>query len=121
MKKHYSRSKVIYLIEPDMAITDVMAIMFAEDGHRPIISKKPFDVKDLYIHRPDIIILDNGPDNKGIEICRQIKNDNLTSSIDIIISSTDARLPQWAKEYDVTAYIQKPFDVDHFCSLVATL
>ncbi len=67
--------------------------------------------------QPDVIVLDIGlPDMNGVEVCRRLKSNSLTSLIPVIhVTSSDPdRLAQDASlqagAYD---YLAAPFDLDH--------
>jgi CheY-like chemotaxis protein len=73
-------------------------------------------------HKPvDIILVDvMMPEMNGIELCRQVKNNPLTSSIIVIIltASTDSYLKNELSEVGADGFIRKPFDVENFVSYI---
>jgi chemotaxis family two-component system response regulator PixH len=73
---------------------------------------------------PDIIVLDVVlPGLSGFEICRQLKTDDKTSQIPIVICSTkDTEMDKfWGKKQGADAYVPKPIDQDLFISTIRSL
>jgi DNA-binding response OmpR family regulator len=56
--------------------------------------------------------------NEGALICQTIKSDLEIMEIPIIMSSTRADLTEVAQRCGANAYIQKPFDIDEFLTLI---
>lgn len=110
--------KKIYLIEKDPAIIDVISIILAEEGYETIISKMPFQIEEIYTQTPVLIVLDNGLNNHGVEICKALRRDKATFMIPIVLSCTNNNLPALAEECGATAYIMKPFDIEEFITLI---
>ena len=76
--------------------------------------------KDL----PDLIVLDVVlPGLSGFEICRDIKAEERTHEIPVIICSTkDTDMDKfWGKRQGADAYIPKPIDQDTFLSTIKQL
>lgn len=70
---------------------------------------------------PDIILLDiMMPDMDGLEVTRQIRNDDRHKNIKIILVSGKARLEERLEGYEAGAddYVTKPFDDDEFLAKV---
>lgn len=89
-----------------------------------LLSRRGFDVEvnnsfqngfeKIAAFKPQIILLDvflSGVD--GLDICRQIKGNPLTSHIPIIISSAYPRTAESAiYDYGADDFIEKPFEVN---------
>lgn len=64
---------------------------------------------------PDIVVTDSSPGSiDGVELCRLIKKDSATSSIDVIMltSGNVNRFKETAFRYGADAYLEKPFDIN---------
>lgn len=64
---------------------------------------------------PNVIVLDVVlPDRSGFELCRQLKAENKTSQIPIVIYSTkNTDLDKfWGMKQGADAYLTKPVDTD---------
>lgn len=111
----------ICLIDKDPAVIDMISFLLADEGYDVVIAKLPFDISEVVAEVPHLILLHNGMDNKGLEICKQLKACIYTASIPILMSSTDVRLPQLAEECGADRYILKPFDIKDFCAIVYSM
>ncbi len=81
-------------------------------------------LEKLSLNLPDVIVLDVVlPGRSGFEICRQLKADNKTKDIPIIICSTkDSDMDKyWGKKQGADAYIPKPIDQEIFISTIRSL
>ncbi len=70
---------------------------------------------------PDLIILDvMMPGLDGWEVCRRLKEDEVTSEIPVIFLSARTQDADRRRGYDlgVVAYVTKPFDPNHLMDLV---
>ena len=73
---------------------------------------------------PDLIVLDVVlPGRSGFEICREIKAEERTSKIPVIMCSTkDTDMDKfWGKRQGADAYIPKPIDQDTFLNTIQQL
>jgi two-component system phosphate regulon response regulator PhoB len=67
----------------------------------------------------DLIILDVMlPDGNGIDLCRNLKADNRTVNIPVIIMSAHAGSQSVLEEACADDFINKPFDLDNFLTRV---
>ena len=109
-----SRLKLL-IIEDTKQMCEFIASLFAEqyivvsaaDGEQGIELAKQ--------HLPDIIISDvMMPGKSGFEVCKELKNDELTSHIPIILltakNDIQSRMQGWRERAD--EYLAKPFDED---------
>ena len=70
-------------------------------------------IKGVIINRPDLVVLDNKlKDGFGHELCSEIKANDLTKHIPVILTSGYADLADLAQQCGADAYLAKPFDVD---------
>lgn len=75
-------------------------------------------------HKFDVIILDVVlPDRSGFEICREIKSNEATRQIPVVICSTKSgKLNQkWGMKHGANAYLVKPVDLDELSQTVKRL
>lgn len=72
--------------------------------------------------RPDLVVLDVlMPELDGIEVCRMLKGDSLTSAIPVILTSAALVNPTGQLTSGADAYLPQPFDLVHLRSLLETL
>ena len=75
-------------------------------------------------HLPDIIVLDvMMPRLNGYQVCRQLKADDATRAIPIVIvTSKDQPADEfWAREVGANAFVSKPVDVLELAALLERL
>ncbi len=75
-------------------------------------------------HKPDLIVLDVVlPDLSGFELCRQIKDNDATCQIPVIICSTKGTEMDkfWGMKQGASAYLEKPVDNVELSSTVKQL
>ena len=72
-------------------------------------------------HTPDLIILDwNLPKKSGLEVLKEIKENNNLKSIPVIILTTSSAETDIFRAYDLhaNAYLIKPIDFDEFMRMI---
>jgi two-component system, chemotaxis family, response regulator PixH len=75
-------------------------------------------------HKPDVIVLDVVlPGRSGFEICRELKAEDSTSKIPVIICSTKGTEMDkfWGLKQGADAYITKPIDQEELVKTVNKL
>ena len=101
--------KSIVLVEDDPAILDVMQIILGRAGYIVSTYHNGATLKD-HSNLPDLYIIDkqlSGID--GLEICKQLKNNNDTAHLPVIILSASPRIENMVKLAGADAFIEKPF------------
>ena len=112
----FKRMKNIYLLEDDHDITELVAYLAAETGlpmltHSTIASLR----LSLATALPDLFILDVMlPDGSGLDVCRSLKSDAVTSQIPILMMSAHANGASLSKAAGADDFIAKPFDINDF-------
>lgn len=68
---------------------------------------------------PDLVLLDIWMEGiNGRDICRQLKSQQLTRHIPVILISANQNTEVIAKESGADAFIEKPFDMEYMLSKV---
>jgi DNA-binding response OmpR family regulator len=115
--------KRILIIDDDEALLNVLNEALQYEGFEVKAMLYTDDIFALIKKfSPDLIVLDfilNGIN--GGELCHQIKHNNQTSFIPIIICSAYSRVIQSLGDYGCDAFISKPFDLNHFTSKIYEL
>jgi len=113
-------SKLIYLLEDDEDIRFIVEYILMEAGYsvESFGTAKEFDTK-IRLSQPDLILLDVMlPDGNGINICRELKTDEKTVNIPVLIMSAHAAEKSVLEEACADNFISKPFDLDDLLHLV---
>ena len=108
----------IFLIDNNLSIIELITIILEDDGYEVILGQKPFSMSHLILKNPSVIILHNGRDHAGTRICKEIKDDPLTNTIPVILSSTQNNLAYIATICKADAYLNRPFDIVDLSNLI---
>ena len=113
----------VLLLDNDESVLDVMQEALIYEG---------FDVKTvgesdnilplIETYNPDLVILDyilNGVN--GGELCHQIKANQKTAALPVIIVSAYPRVLRSLGDYGCDDFIPKPFDLDDFTARIKKL
>ena len=113
-------SKVIHIVEDDEDIRFIIAYILRESGYAVEIFGTVTEFKSRPAdHLPDLILLDVMlPDGNGIELCLELKTNNSTAHIPIIIMSAHATESSVIAGSCAEEFISKPFDLDDLTGLI---
>jgi CheY-like chemotaxis protein len=104
----------ILLIDDDPDIRTVMGVMLKKEGYEvETASGREEALKKLEQEKPALILLDvllSGSD--GRELCREIKAQNATKHIPIIMFSGHPGAAQQFETYGANDFISKPFNTE---------
>lgn len=112
---------VILLIDKDPAVIEIISLLLEEQGYRCVIAAKPFSIAQVYELMPKLVVLHNGLDGLGGQICRELKASKELRDIPVLMSSTRADIAELASSCGAEAWIAKPFDIDNFCALADSM
>jgi CheY-like chemotaxis protein len=115
--------KKILVLENDEDTAFVISIILKSDGFIVIpTTVSDFD-SDIKATQPNLILLDYRLDDSttGGQLCKKLKTVVPTLNIPIILVSASVNLPDIAKDCLADAYIEKPFDLNYFLSVVNKL
>ncbi|MNJ87431.1 Phosphate regulon transcriptional regulatory protein PhoB [compost metagenome] len=115
--------KCVYLVEDDPDIAYIIQFLLEEEGMSVMVFSNIRSFKN-YInqHRPDLFILDvNLPDGNGIQLCNDIKADSKYQNIPVLMLSAHCNADEMIKNTVASAYMSKPFNLDHLLSTVNLL
>jgi len=107
--------KTILIIDDEADVTTYLREIFSQSYHVIVAYNGSEGLQLAQKHLPDIILSDiNMPKIDGKQLCQQLKNDNLTSHIPVILISGQA-LPKNQIDgflHGADDYIIKPFNID---------
>lgn len=113
--------KKVLLVEDDEGILDAMT-MILEEEHFEVFpladGTKVFETVSSF--EPDVVLLDvlmSGVD--GREVCKELKKDNTTKHIPLIMVSAHPSIKNSVEECGANAFLAKPFEVDDLIVLVS--
>jgi len=104
----------IFLVEDDDSIREVLEIFLRSEDYTvhsfanvsEFKNRRKDELPDLYLF--DVML----PDGSGIDLCKEIKNNDLNEGIPVIIMSAHAQLTQIKDVCNPDDFIAKPFDID---------
>lgn len=107
------------IVEDDQGVRDILKIIFERAGYEVWV-----DVDGKFIYKesfplPDIFLMDrylSGMD--GLEICRQLKNQDHTKNVPVVMISASPDLAQKAIKAGADDFVEKPFDVKSLLGVI---
>ncbi|MEO8720214.1 MAG: response regulator [Ginsengibacter sp.] len=110
----------ILVVDDDVDILSVMQILLSMKGFDvEVTSKGENTFPKIVSFKPDLILLDvliSGYD--GRVICKQLKSDEATKHIPVIMFSAHPGAAASISEYGADDFIAKPFDVNNLLKKV---
>lgn len=114
--------KKILVIDDDVDVIDLVDYILIANGFKVIESQKMLAIEEIIQLNPNLIIVDYlVKSNYGERLCLQLKANELTKHIPIILFSTHSELASVAERTCPDAYIEKPFDLRVFEETVESL
>ncbi len=114
-------NKKILIFDDDVAILEVVTIIFEESGYEVKISETSHDILEKVSEcKPDVILMDNWiPKIGGVEATKVLKNNEEFKHIPVIYMTANNNIAALASEALADDYISKPFDLDDLEEKVA--
>lgn len=112
--------KNIVIIEDESNIAELLSLHLADIGCRAIhFENGETGLAYVLKHEPDVLVLDlNLPGKNGLEICREIREKNLTFPIIMLTARTEEEDKVKGLELGADDYITKPFGIREFLARV---
>lgn len=113
--------KRIMIIEDNEDILNLICIALEEKGYFVIQGTDSGPLRHIALHRPDLILLDNGLDDvSGNNLCLKLKSDPATSHLPVVLVSAHADLTEVASacHADAYLYLSKPFNIADLLAVV---
>ncbi|HEY6867184.1 MAG TPA: response regulator, partial [Candidatus Eisenbacteria bacterium] len=119
--------KRVLIVEPDNAFALSLAAIFREDGAATRVASSAAEAElEIATRRPDLsVIRAELSDLSGFSLCARLRHDPATSTLKIILYSSDTP-PEALAEHARTAwaangYLAMPLDMDALRKLAASL
>lgn len=107
-------AKRVLVIDDDEDILEILNIIFQENGYDIVLSNTGEAAEHLQVIQPDLVLLDVrivGSVKDGPEICKEIKAQQETRHLPVMLVSAESDLSIIAQECGADAYLPKPFDI----------
>lgn len=111
--------KRIVVVDDQVAILEVLQLALEMAGYQVETSQTGAYFQHMQPPFPDLILLDiflEGED--GRDICRQLKADEQTRSIPVVLLSAHANGEQTIRDCNTDAFLAKPFHLEALYALV---
>lgn len=110
----------ILVIEDDSSLGELLAELFNDEGYHYKIRE---DADQIFFwieqFKPDVILLDYIlPSTNGGEVCAQIKCNEKTKEIPVILYSAVCKQLLPLNEYKCDSFVAKPFDIDYLMKII---
>lgn len=113
-------TKKIFILEDNEDLRELYSIIFDPQQYE---LQAFADIASLMKHIdtvPDLYLLDVMlPDGDGITVCQQLKLDEKTSSVPVIMISAHQQQSEISRRCPGADFIEKPFDIDHLEKTIA--
>src|SRR4051812_28348127 len=109
----------IVVIDDDEDLLSLVDAILIDEGHEVMPYMDKNSIKGIIINRPDLVLLDHKlPDGLGSDFCREIKSNDLTKHVAVVLISGWPDLEQLAEACGADAYLKKPFDLNELVQVV---
>lgn len=113
----------IYIFDDDQDILLMCGIVLRQQGYQVFTCQDCNDIVDKVTKvNPDLIIMDNKiPPDGGTGATQVLKSNPATRDIPVLFFSANLKVEQLSKEAGAEEYIQKPFDLSEFETVIERL
>ena len=107
--------KKVLVIENDSDLLDMVDYILVGCGLKVLTSTKKLAIAEIIDLKPNLVILDHLLDDGfGADTCRELKANEATKNIPVIMISAHTGLDKIAGDCNADAWISKPFDINYF-------
>jgi len=123
MKERFmpENARKVVLVDDDLDILEAIQAMLEDEGYIVVTTDRGEDVAEISrLERPNLIVLDMllaGKD--GREIAKQLKSQESTRHIPILMLSAHPRAAREAQDFAINGFLAKPFEMDELLAKVA--
>lgn len=113
--------KSIWVVDDDQSVLEVIKIFLEEKNFEVVTINDPTTVIDRVseIDNPDLILIDvHMVGRNGISITKELKENNKTKDVKIVIMTADIHIDEKAQEANADGFIRKPFGIEELLDTV---
>ena len=122
LRKQSMASKLIMIVEDSQTHIQIAESICSENGYKTVIvTEGDKALATATEKKPDLILLDVIlPNKNGFQVCRQLKSNEETKDIKIVIVSSKDQASDkfWAKKQGADDYITKPYDQEDLLAAI---
>lgn len=109
----------ITIADDDQGILDAVGLLLEYEGYAVSTTLNGATLLDLKNELPDLILLDiwmSGTD--GIDICKQLKQNEFARTIPIVMISASQDIERSAMEAGADDFLAKPFEIEELLTKI---
>ncbi|MBG6233707.1 DNA-binding response OmpR family regulator [Pedobacter sp. CAN_A7] len=112
--------KRVMIADDDPGILDAVEAMLEFGGYEVSSTPNGATLLDIHDNFPDLLLLDIWmPGTDGRDVCKQLKAQESSKKMPIIMISASTELERSAKEAGADDFLEKPFDMDELLQKIA--
>jgi DNA-binding response OmpR family regulator len=112
--------KKVMIADDDPGILDAVEAMLAFGGYHVTSTPNAATLLGKIDNFPDLLLLDIWmPGTDGRDVCKQLKSQEYSKHMPIIMISASTELERSAKEAGADDFMEKPFDMDELLEKIA--
>ena len=113
-------NKKILICEDDQSILDILHLVLMHAGYNTVLSNTCTGINELVAEEnPNLVLLDLWmPGMNGDIALQQLRQKPATMDLPVIIISASHEGAQIARSAGATAFVAKPFDINHLLETV---
>lgn len=107
-------SKKVCVLEDNDDIRELIGFILEEEKFDVVSfsTVSEFNSKAINVDA-DVFLLDVMlPDGNGLEVCRNLKSQEKTKNIPVMIMTANSKMDEMSNECDAEDFISKPFDIN---------
>jgi DNA-binding response OmpR family regulator len=115
-------NKKIMIADDDPGIVDAIEMLLEFEGYNVSSTVNGTTVLDMKDELPDLLLLDiwmSGED--GRDICKKLKQDQITKNIPVIMISASRDIKESALEAGADDFLAKPFEMNELLGKIKNL
>jgi twitching motility two-component system response regulator PilH len=117
--------KKVLVVDDSQAEIKLLQSMLQQGGFHSVAISDPTKIEEaIEMERPNVILLDVVmPRRNGFEICRDLKSQELYSSIPVILVTSKSAPSDryWGEQQGANGFVAKPFTPDELLDAVKRL
>jgi DNA-binding response OmpR family regulator len=123
INKQAKSKKRILVVENDPELRYILSLIFDDENYEYQMFSETFDIIELAKqYQPSLVLLDfRLPLVNGGELCLQLKREQMTCKIPVIIYSAAPNVFHSVKDYRQDMFLAKPFDLDELLNKINQL
>lgn len=113
-------SSYILIVDDDLAIREMLEMLLEGEGYEVVLASNGAEaLETIRQHRPALVLLDlMMPVMDGWQFLENLKNKPEYQDLPVVLLSANRELTRTARNYNVKAYLSKPFEMNQLLSCV---